>query len=61
MHLTLETVEAEDVWRYKAMSSGVGGREREAGKLGCLIKVFLRERSSSGIFRVEGKRRNRKI
>jgi hypothetical protein len=43
MHLTLETVEAEDVWRYKAMSSGVGGREKRSRKAWVLDQgIFAR-------------------
>jgi hypothetical protein len=33
-HLTLETAEAEEVWRYKAISSGTGTGKREVESLG---------------------------
>jgi hypothetical protein len=33
-YLTLETVEGDEVCRYKAISSGMGGGKREAERLG---------------------------
>jgi hypothetical protein len=33
-HLTLETVEAEEVWRYEAISFGTEAGKREVESLG---------------------------
>ena len=54
-HLTLETVEAEDVCRYKAISSGAGAGKTEAGSLGAWSRYLCESAVTVVSFKSKGR------
>ena len=57
----LETVEAEEVWREKAVSSGMAAEKKRSGKFRCLIEVSLESAITAVSFKSTERRQGEKV